>query len=917
MVNAVQSQSAGEWMGYAARFSPDGSTLEYSTYFGSQNAQGATEVDGIAVDGDGAAYIAGSTDAADIPTQNAIQGTRRGFSDAFIAKLSPAGSSLVYSTYLGGAGREEFGAWYRGHTIAVDADRNAYTTGVTTSTDFPTTPGAFQTTRVGPSGSREVSFVAKINATGSALGYATYLSGSNRDIPYGIGVDSSGSAFVAGVTESSNFPTAGSSATAPPFQAQKPSASDHSGFVTKMKPDGSGLAYSTFLGASDDYTELYGLAVDGTGRAYVGGMTYGMTYPTAGAVQASKAGGDDGVISVLAPDGGSVLFSTYLGGSNNDYVRAIALGPDGGIVVTGDTWGARDAAGAWTNNFPTASAVQSAQRGSINSFLTELSPMPPAIRGIAKDGETLEVSGGLWSDEAAGIVTYQWQRCSVSGATCADIPEETEFFIHVTAEDVGSSLRVRVTGPSSQGNVSATTLPVLPADPAVPGWLDADLSDEPVGSQVEERDDAIPTEDLGDGDAGDNCIGVAPETDLCGGPQLPVPSPAEPALSSRTAFSLAAPAAAPSPSVQPKGNGYGISEQASHQLADPRFAALGVTRVRLNVPFDAVLRAKGATICGPKNTAELPKINAWFKAITAASGAFRYEPLISFEHTTERRNNTKDKEPKDCRPTVRQYLKHVDAFRRKFPEVQNFTAWNEPNNSTQPFYGYANADKAGRLWRALDEHLHQDPAGPAGPLCAACKVAAGDLLDATQSAAYIKRYKDGAFRDAPARKSPRFWAYHTYYAGSHHATDKLAYFLKATKVTSGKQPYVWLTEQGGVLRQKTFEAPAARTKYEAFCPGHLFHQYPPPPNVAGQTWERDTECGLADVKYLLDDVVCGAVSGSDRITRFYLYQLAGSWYWDSGLWDFRQDASHNLETRPVYDTYKARIAGTETPDPCT
>ena len=151
-----------------------------------------------------------------------------------MTKLNPMGTALVYSTYLGGTGGDG------GNGIAVDTSGNAYVTGSTTSTNFPTTPGAFQTS---PGGGNDA-FVTKLNPTGTALVYSTYLGGSNDDIGYGIAVDTSGNAYVTGFTLSTNFPTT------PGAYQTTFGGGDFDAFVTKLNPTGTALVYSTYLGGT-------------------------------------------------------------------------------------------------------------------------------------------------------------------------------------------------------------------------------------------------------------------------------------------------------------------------------------------------------------------------------------------------------------------------------------------------------------------------------------------------------------------------------------------------------------------------------------------------------------------------------------------------------------------------------------------
>jgi hypothetical protein len=169
-------------------------TVIYSTFLGGSSDD---EGHGIAVDDAGAAYVTGYTLSTDFPTAAALQVTNHGAPDAFVTKLNPAGSGLVYSTYLGGNGED------LGDGIAVDAAGNAYVTGQTRSTDFPTTVGAFQRALQGPADA----FVTKLNPAGSGLVYSTYLGGGGFDAASGIAVDAGGNAYVTGLTYSTNFPT--------------------------------------------------------------------------------------------------------------------------------------------------------------------------------------------------------------------------------------------------------------------------------------------------------------------------------------------------------------------------------------------------------------------------------------------------------------------------------------------------------------------------------------------------------------------------------------------------------------------------------------------------------------------------------------------------------------------------------------
>src|SRR5882762_3285042 len=214
--------------------------LSYSTYLGGNSGDSGM---GIAVDADGNAYVTGSTGSPNFPTiAGAFQPTCVSNSCAFVTKFNPAGSALVYSTLLGGSGGSS------GGSIAVDSNGNAYIAGTTASVDFPTTPGAFQAV----SGGGNDGFVTKLDSTGSALVFSTYLGGSGGDYGSGIAIDTVGNAYVTGQTQSSNFPTSAGA-----FQpasggcgSSYPNLCD--AFVAKLNSTGTALVFSTYLGGSSD-----------------------------------------------------------------------------------------------------------------------------------------------------------------------------------------------------------------------------------------------------------------------------------------------------------------------------------------------------------------------------------------------------------------------------------------------------------------------------------------------------------------------------------------------------------------------------------------------------------------------------------------------------------------------------------------
>lgn len=241
---------------FVAKLNPSGSALVYSSYIG---GAGVDQGYGIAIDSSGAAYMAGTTDSADFPvTRGAFQSQRRGFTDAFVSKVNPAGTSLVYSTFLTGSGEDyAFG-------LALGSGGNTYVTGITGSDDFPVTSGAFQTRRKGGPDA----YVAKLNATGTGLLYSTYLGGSGQTYAYAIAADAGGNAYVTGTTGAPDFPT-----TAGAFQApgRLPSQGGDA-FLTKIGPLGNALVYSSVFGGNGPDMGA-AVALDNAGNAYVGGRT--------------------------------------------------------------------------------------------------------------------------------------------------------------------------------------------------------------------------------------------------------------------------------------------------------------------------------------------------------------------------------------------------------------------------------------------------------------------------------------------------------------------------------------------------------------------------------------------------------------------------------------------------------------------
>jgi beta-propeller repeat-containing protein len=364
--------------------------LVYSTYLG---GTGTDIPNALAVDETGNAYITGRTSASFPTTAGAFDTGLSGGSDAFVTKLDPDGSNLVYSTYLGGNGLDE------GWGITVDGSGNAYASGQTSSTDFPTTVGAFDTTRDGS----DDGFVTKLAADGSALVYSTYLGGSgNADYANAVAVDGSGSAYLTGYTVSSNFPT-----TPGAFDTNFMPAGDFEGFVTKLAPDGSALDYSTFLGGPNGTDTGNDITVDGSGSAYVVGSTLSSGFPTTPGAYDTTRSGQDAFVTKVDPSGSALTYSTLVGGTDIDGAASVAIDGGGSVYITG-----------FTNNtdFPTtAGAFDTSYNSDGDAFVTKLNPTGSALTYSTFLGGT--GAGGTGYDSGSGIAVDGSGRAYVTGRT--------------------------------------------------------------------------------------------------------------------------------------------------------------------------------------------------------------------------------------------------------------------------------------------------------------------------------------------------------------------------------------------------------------------------------------------------------------------------------------------------------------------
>ena len=366
-------------------------TVTFATYLG-----GSAEDDGYGVgfDSFGNVYVTGQTASTNFP---GVSNTSGGGFDAFVAKISPDGSRLLYSTYIGGSGSDS------GNAIAVDYLGNAYVAGGTTSNNFPHT-GGFQTTF----GGSVDAFVLKLNSSGSIV-YSSYLGAGGDDVANGIAIDSSGAAYVGGSTTSqNNFPLVNA--------YQGTMAGTSNGFVSQVSSSGGTLSYSTYLGAgSKDFAS--GVAVDSTGKIYVTGATENSNFPIKSGVQTScgtapncNGGVFDAFVTILDPSqttaASQLVYSTFLGGEGADEGLGIAVDSSNRIYVTGLTQSA---------SFPRQAALYNVFGGVTDAFVAEIDPSVSGSAGLIYS----TYLGGSLVDVGTGIAVDENGNAYVTGQTAS------------------------------------------------------------------------------------------------------------------------------------------------------------------------------------------------------------------------------------------------------------------------------------------------------------------------------------------------------------------------------------------------------------------------------------------------------------------------------------------------------------------
>jgi hypothetical protein len=357
LANAVQEEYGGfadsvgggipDGDGFVVRINPDGSELQFASYIGGSNSDGAN---GVALTADGNIVVAGATTSSDFPGTDAFQSVSNGKRDGFVAILDPSAGQIVAATYLGG---EEDDSIY---DVATSQTGVIFVAGETTSTDFPT-----QTPLQPVLAGHFDAFIAAFTADAGSLYYSTYLGGSGDDVGRSVVHDPLGSTYIAGDTFSNDFPVINA------IQSDLQGLQD--AFIAKVNIDASAWNYVTYLGG-DKYEVAYDIALDSTGNLYVAGQTHSEDFPTVQAFQAMNRGQSDAFVSVFNPQGDDFVYSSYLGGGDHEVAHGISATASGRAHVAGNTF---------SSNLVVVEAFQPVPGNLGEAFLAILGPESPSL----------------------------------------------------------------------------------------------------------------------------------------------------------------------------------------------------------------------------------------------------------------------------------------------------------------------------------------------------------------------------------------------------------------------------------------------------------------------------------------------------------------------------------------------------------
>jgi len=356
--------------------------LKYGLYL---RGLGVSEAYGVASDPQGNAYVTGRTFSTPYNVSAGSTGSNAGGTDVVVVKINPEGTLPLFITYLGGEGNDA------GYGIQIDASGGVYVVGTTNSTNFPVV-NPLQ----GDNAGLNDAFVMRLAPNGSSLVYSTYLGGNNNDYGYAIALDGANNAYITGSTESSSF-------SVPSTMKRTSRGGISDAYLLKIRSDGRELIDTEYVGGKVMETG-YGIAVDEAGYAYIAGETFSWDFPVKNAAYPTFGGYSDAFVTKIAPAGDPFVYSTYIGGSDMDGARAIDVGSDGSVHVTGLTR---------SRNFPTKNAFKPVNPGLISSFYTRLEPS-----GNALNLSTYLTGPGF--DEGRGIVVNPAGSVYITGITKAE-----------------------------------------------------------------------------------------------------------------------------------------------------------------------------------------------------------------------------------------------------------------------------------------------------------------------------------------------------------------------------------------------------------------------------------------------------------------------------------------------------------------
>ncbi|MEA3334760.1 MAG: SBBP repeat-containing protein [Chloroflexota bacterium] len=409
---------------FVAKFDSTGSSLEYMLWFNAQSLDQPDEGLGIAVDSDGSAYVTGQTRSEDFcRVFGAVPGFDKlynGNTDAFVMKVKPDGSGLVYCTFLGGSDRDV------GQDITLDEEGNAYIVGSTWSTDFPTTGNAAQPMLADL---RDI-LVARLDSTGTSLEYSTFLGGVGQEEGKAVALDIAQQILITGWTNSDDMPVTSNA-------VQNENGGGFDAFLASLDPISGQLSYSSYLGGTGEDRAL-ALRTDPVGNAILAGYTNSSDFPTTGGAFAEQAiGGIDAFVTKLSVDASSPIFSTYLGGSDDDWARGLDVDGFGMMIAVGETR---------SGDFPTTpSAAFAALSGTSDAYIAGLSP----------NGATLAYGsylGGGAQENGFSVASNVFGEATLTGATDSDdfpVTPGAYDTTHNGSDDVFVS-RLRIADPLDQ-----------------------------------------------------------------------------------------------------------------------------------------------------------------------------------------------------------------------------------------------------------------------------------------------------------------------------------------------------------------------------------------------------------------------------------------------------------------------------------